>query len=100
MVRVADLVIQKLIDQGIKHIFLITGRGILYLTDAVAKNKEIEGVSTYHEQGASYAAMAYALIRIIYPLFLSLGSICCRKQRGLLQRLSGPMGHRKQTLLL
>ena len=62
MVRVADLVIQKLIDQGIKHIFLITGRGILYLTDAVAKNKEIEGVSTYHEQGASYAAMAYAAL--------------------------------------
>ena len=62
MVRVADLVIQKLIDQGIKHVFLITGRGILYLTDAVAKNKEIEGVSTYHEQGASYAAMAYAAL--------------------------------------
>lgn len=60
MVRVADFVIQRLVDQGIKHIFLITGRGILYLTDAVAKNKGIEGISTYHEQGASYAAMAYA----------------------------------------
>lgn len=60
MVRVADVVIDCLVKAGIKHIFLITGRGILYLSDAVAKNCEIEGISTYHEQGASYAAMAYA----------------------------------------
>ena len=60
MERVADYVIGRLVDNNIHHIFLITGRGILYMTDAVAKNKEIEGVSTYHEQGASYAAMAYA----------------------------------------
>lgn len=60
MERVADYIIKRLVDNNIRHIFLITGRGILYLTDAVAKNKEIQGVSTYHEQGASYAAMAYA----------------------------------------
>ena len=60
MERVADYVISRLVENNIKHIFLITGRGILYLTDAVAKNKEIQGISTYHEQGASYAAMAYA----------------------------------------
>lgn len=60
MERVADYVIKRLVEAGVKHIFLLTGRGILYLTDAVAKNKEIEGIPTYHEQGASYAAMAYA----------------------------------------
>lgn len=60
MERVADYVIRRIVETGIGHIFLITGRGILYLTDAVARNKDIEGISTYHEQGASYAAMAYA----------------------------------------
>ena len=60
MIRVADYVIDKIVKCGIKHIFMVTGRGILYLTDAVAKNKNITAVSTYHEQGASYAAMAYA----------------------------------------
>lgn len=60
MERVADYIIRKVNESGAKHIFLITGRGILYLTDAVAKNKEITAVMTYHEQGASYAAMAYA----------------------------------------
>lgn len=60
MERVSDYIISKLVENGIKHIFLLTGRGILYLTDAVAKNKDIQAISTYHEQGASYAAMAYA----------------------------------------
>lgn len=61
--RVADYVIKRLEESNINHIFMVTGRGILYLTDAVAKNEAIEGVSTYHEQGASYAAMAYAAAR-------------------------------------
>lgn len=63
MERVADYIIKRLAQNNIKHIFLITGRGILYLTDAIAKNPDIEGVCTFHEQGASYAAMAYASAR-------------------------------------
>ena len=58
--RLSDYVIRRLVEADVKHIFMITGRGILYLTDAVAKNPEISHISTFHEQGASYAAMAYA----------------------------------------
>lgn len=58
--RVADYIIRKVNEAGASHIFLVSGRGILYLTDAVAKNKNIVPVPTFHEQGASYAAMAYA----------------------------------------
>ncbi len=60
MERVADYVIRKLNEMGCNHVFLISGRGILYLTDAVAKNNNIEAIFTYHEQGASYASMSYA----------------------------------------
>lgn len=60
MERVADYVVRRIAENGVGHIFLVTGRGILYLTDAVARCKDIEGISAYHEQGASYAAMAYA----------------------------------------
>ena len=63
MERVADYIIQKLHEKEINHIFLVTGRGILFLSDAVARENEFEGISTYHEQGASYAAMAYAQAR-------------------------------------
>lgn len=62
MERIADYVIRKVNEAGAGHIFLITGRGILYLSDAVAKNKNIVSISTFHEQGASYAAMAYASV--------------------------------------
>lgn len=60
MERVADYIIERLVQAQINTVFLVTGRGILYLTDAVAKNQKIQGVSTHHEQSASYAAMSYA----------------------------------------
>lgn len=63
MERVADYIIRKVNEAGAECIFLLTGRGILYLTDAVAKNKNIRHISTYHEQGASYASMAYSAAR-------------------------------------
>lgn len=58
--RVADYIIERLSEIGIEHIFMVTGRGILFLTDAVAKNDRMEGVSLHHEQSCSYAAMSYA----------------------------------------
>ncbi len=58
--RVADYIIRRIQQAGAAYVFLVTGRGILQLTDAVAKNPHIQGIPTYHEQGASYAAMAYA----------------------------------------
>ena len=60
MIRLADYVIQRIVDEGVKHIFLITGRGILYLSDAVAKNEEMMPISVHHEQAAAYAAVAYS----------------------------------------
>ena len=63
MERVADYIIRKVQEAGVEHVFMVTGRGILYLTDAVARNKDIVSFSTFHEQGASYAAMAYSLAR-------------------------------------
>lgn len=58
--RVADYVIQRIYTAGAKHVFMVTGRGILYLSDAVAKFKDITPVSVHHEQSAAFAAVAYA----------------------------------------
>lgn len=60
MIRVADYIIGKLVNEGLAHVFMVTGRGILYLTDAVARNKMIKGISVHHEQAAAYAATTYA----------------------------------------
>lgn len=60
MVRVADYIFQRLAENGVKHLFLVTGRGVLYLSDAAAKNADIACVPVHHEQAGAYAAMAYA----------------------------------------
>ena len=58
--RVADYIMQRLYDAGAKHLFMVTGRGVLYLSDAAAKHEKMECVSVHHEQAGAYAAMAYA----------------------------------------
>ncbi|MEL7567165.1 MAG: thiamine pyrophosphate-binding protein [Dehalobacterium sp.] len=60
MVRVADYIIERLYEEGIGHIFMVTGRGILYLSDAVARHGKLQGICTHHEQAAAFAALAYA----------------------------------------
>ena len=60
MIRVADYIMERLYADGAKHIFMVTGRGALFLSDAVAAHKELKGVSVHHEQAAAYAAVAYA----------------------------------------
>ena len=58
--RVADYIVERLYEEGVKHIFMVTGRGILFLSDAVARHKEIESICMHHEQATAFAAMAYA----------------------------------------
>lgn len=60
MIRVADYIIERIAEAGVGHVFMITGRGILYLSDAVAKNEKIQAVAVHHEQAAAFAANAYA----------------------------------------
>jgi acetolactate synthase-1/2/3 large subunit len=60
LIRVADYIAESLYSAGAKHVFMVTGRGALFLTDAVAKHKELKSISVHHEQSAAYAAVAYA----------------------------------------
>ena len=60
MIRVADYIIERLVSENINEIFMVTGRGALFLTDAVAKHSRINSIAMHHEQAAGYAAVAYA----------------------------------------
>lgn len=60
MVRAADYIMEKLKDEGAKHLFMVTGRGVLYLSDAAAKTEGIIPVPMHHEQACAYAASAYS----------------------------------------
>lgn len=60
MVRAADYIMEKLVREGAKHLFMVTGRGVLYLSDAAAKAEGIIPVPMHHEQACAYAASAYS----------------------------------------
>lgn len=58
--RVADYIIRTIHSKGVEHLFMITGRGVLYLSDAAAKEEGLKPVPMHHEQACAYAAYAYA----------------------------------------
>ena len=60
MKRVADYIIDQVVQAGVKHIYMVTGRGSLFLNDAVAASKDISAVCAHHEQAAAFAAVADA----------------------------------------
>jgi acetolactate synthase-1/2/3 large subunit len=72
--RLADYVINFLIENGINKSFMITGRGALFLNDAIAKNVNIEAIFPHHEQSAAFAACAAsAYYRKLQAVIVSTG---------------------------
>ncbi len=55
--RVADFIIQYLKSKNIQNFFSVTGRGSLFLNDALARDKDIKSFFFHHEQAAAFAAI-------------------------------------------
>jgi len=62
MIKVSDYVVKYLADEGIRHIFMITGGGAMHLNDSIGREKRIQYVCNHHEQASAMAAEAYARI--------------------------------------
>ena len=58
--RVADYVVEFLTNRGISSAYVVTGRGALFLNDALARDKQLFKVFPHHEQSAVFAACAAA----------------------------------------
>ncbi|MDR3638384.1 MAG: thiamine pyrophosphate-binding protein, partial [Isosphaeraceae bacterium] len=61
-VRVADYVMQRIAEAGVRHVFMVAGGGAMHLDDALGRRNDIEYVCTLHEQAAAIAAEAYARV--------------------------------------
>jgi acetolactate synthase-1/2/3 large subunit len=57
--RVADYVMRKLADAGVRDIFLVTGGGAMHLNDAIGREPRIQYVCNHHEQACAMAAESY-----------------------------------------
>jgi acetolactate synthase-1/2/3 large subunit len=62
MKRVADYIFDHLADSGIRHAFVLTGGGAMFLNDALGRCKRLHYVCCHHEQACAMAAEAYARV--------------------------------------
>jgi acetolactate synthase-1/2/3 large subunit len=60
--KLSDWVFRYLADQGVKHVFMLTGGGAMHLNDSLGQCADIEYVCTSHEQAAAMAAESYAKV--------------------------------------
>jgi len=60
MIRVADYIAGRLADEGVRHVFLLTGGGAMFLNNAFGQEKRIRCVFNHHEQACAMAAEGYA----------------------------------------
>ncbi|HVO85382.1 MAG TPA: thiamine pyrophosphate-binding protein [Syntrophobacteria bacterium] len=60
--RVADYVMDCLVRQGVKHVFVLPGGGAMHLVDALGLNPYLDYIPTHHEQACAIAAEAYSRV--------------------------------------
>ncbi|MCR4282219.1 MAG: acetolactate synthase 3 large subunit [Bauldia sp.] len=56
----ANMVVQALIDQGVKHVFGYPGGAVLPIYDELIQQDKLAHILVRHEQGAGHAAEGYA----------------------------------------
>ncbi len=59
MPKLSDYVMQFIADQGVKHVFLVTGGGAMHLNESLSRCTAIEPVCNSHEQASAIAAENY-----------------------------------------
>lgn len=60
MIRVADYIAHYVYKLGVQDVFLLTGGGMMFLSDGLAKNIKLKKICNHHEQAAAMAAVSYA----------------------------------------
>jgi acetolactate synthase I/II/III large subunit len=60
VLKLSDYVIRFIANQGVKHLFLVTGGGAMHLNESLTRSPEIEPVCTLHEQASAIGAETYS----------------------------------------
>ena len=57
--KLSDYVAQKVVEHGIRHVFMVTGGGAMHLNHSLGTHKDIECIFNHHEQACAIGAEAY-----------------------------------------
>ena len=60
--RVSDYISKTLAEFGVRHVFMLTGGGSMFLNDAIGHEPRIQCVFNHHEQACAMAAEGYARV--------------------------------------
>ena len=60
MIKLSDYVANFLVENGIQHVFMLTGGGSMHLNHSLGKHPNLEVVFNHHEQASAMAAESYA----------------------------------------
>ena len=58
--KLSDYIFQFVANQGVKHVFLVTGGGAMHLNASLAAEKRITPICNSHEQATAMCAESYA----------------------------------------
>jgi acetolactate synthase I/II/III large subunit len=58
--KLSDYVVRFIADQGVKHVFLVTGGGAMHLNNSLASEPRLVPICNSHEQASAMCAEAYA----------------------------------------
>lgn len=84
--RVADIIIETLVQNNITDCFLVVGGGAMHLDNALALNKDMKKYCNHHEQACAMAAEAYARVSG------KMAAVCVTSGPGATNTLTGIMG--------
>jgi acetolactate synthase-1/2/3 large subunit len=57
--KLSDYIAQKVVEYGIKHVFMVTGGGAMHLNHSLGTHKDLECIFNHHEQACAMGAEAY-----------------------------------------
>ena len=90
--RVADIIIQTLLDNNISDCFAVVGGGAMFLDNALALNDRMNKFFNHHEQACAMAAESYARYSG------RMAAVCVTSGPGATNTLTGVMGAWQDSL--
>lgn len=61
-INVSDYIFQRVSQEGVRDVFMVSGGGIMYLCDALGRSKDLRYWCNYHEQACAISAEGYARV--------------------------------------
>lgn len=57
--KLSDYVAQKVVELGLRHVFMVTGGGAMHLNHSLGTHEDLKCIFNHHEQACAIAAEAY-----------------------------------------